>query len=149
MALTLRRQDDQAAHWDPFEDAERLQTQLALLLEGSGAMPTLAGIAFIPPADLEETDDAYIIELELPGVKREDIGVELSGGRLRVTGERKEKERVGLLRRRTRKVGQFRYEIQLPSTVDDQGVTAHLEHGELIVRVPKSSADRPRRIKVD
>jgi HSP20 family protein len=148
MALTLRRQDDRAGNWDPFEEAERLQTQLARLLDGAGTIP-IAGMPFVPAADVEETDDAYIIELELPGVKRDDVDVQFSAGRLIVTGERKEKERAGLLRRRTRKVGEFRYEIQLPPTVDESGVSAHLDQGELIIRVPKSAADQPRRIKVD
>jgi HSP20 family protein len=147
MALTLRRQDDPPAHWDPFEEAERLHSQLARLLEG-GVLPMLPGVAFIPPADVEETSDAYNIEIELPGVKREDVEVELTGGRLMVTGELKEKERVGILRRRARKVGRFQYEIQLPTTVDDNGVIAQLEHGVLTVRVPKSKADQPRRVKV-
>jgi HSP20 family protein len=149
MAMTLRRQDDQTTRWEPFEEVERMRTEFARLLEGSGAFASVPGIAFIPPADVEETDDAYIIELEVPGIPREDIEVQISGGRLIVSGERKEKERVGLLRKRTRRVGRFQYEIQLPSDVDGQNVSAHLEHGELTIRVPKSSGDRPRRISVD
>lgn len=103
---------------------------------------------FTPLADLEETDEAYVAEIELPGVALEDLSVEVAGGHLTVTGERKEKERVGILRRRTRTVGQFRYEVLLPGEVEDEGVEATLHDGVLTVRVPKPAGVRRRRIPV-
>ncbi len=105
--------------------------------------------AFTPLADLEETDDAYLVEIELAGVKRGDIELTTSGRRLTVTGERKEKQRVGILRRRTRTVGRFRYEISLPGPFDVDQVAAGLEDGVLTVRLPKPESERPRRITVD
>jgi len=104
--------------------------------------------AFTPPADVEETDDAYIVEVELPGVTRDDIEVDLAGRVLTITGERKEKERVGVLRRRTRVTGRFRYEVLLPAVAPDGDVVAGYDDGVLVVRVAKSDADRPRRIPV-
>jgi HSP20 family protein len=63
-------------------------------------------------------------------------------------GERKEKERAGILRRRTRAVGRFYYEIVLPGEVDDNDVKASLDDGVLTIRVPKASAGLSRRIEV-
>ena len=74
-----------------------------------------------PLADVEEADDAYVIEVELPGLDKKTFGHLDGGRRLTITGERKEKERVGILRRRTRSVGRFEFDIQLPGDVDDQG----------------------------
>jgi HSP20 family protein len=65
-----------------------------------------------------------------------------------VTGERKERERVGLLRRRTRRVGEFRFEIVLPDDLDPDDVDAHLDQGVLTMRVGKEAAERRRRIEV-
>ena len=65
-----------------------------------------------------------------------------------VTGERKERERVGILRRRTRTVGRFHYEVLLPGEVDEEAVEASLHEGVLTVRVPKPLSERPRRIPV-
>ncbi len=65
-----------------------------------------------------------------------------------MTGERKERERAGILRRRTRVVGRFRYEVVLPGATDEEGVTASMEQGVLTVRAPKPERDRPRRIEV-
>ena len=104
--------------------------------------------AFTPLADVEETDDAYNVEIELPGVRIEDVSVELAGPHLTVSGERKERQRVGILRRQTRTVGRFRYEVVLPGEVDDAGVQASLHEGVLTVRVPKAASERPRRIPV-
>ena len=87
-------------------------------------------------------------EIELPGVALEDLSVEVAGRRLTVTGERKESERVGILRRRTRTVGRFHYEVLLPGEVDEDGVEAALQDGVLTVRVPKPVSQRPRRIPV-
>ena len=104
---------------------------------------------FTPPADVEETDDAYLVDIELPGVRKDDLDIEIAGRRLSVRGERKEKERVGILRRRERTVGRFHYEVTLPGNVEDSDVVANLDGGVLTVRVPKPASERPRRIHVN
>lgn len=104
--------------------------------------------AFTPAADVEETDEAFLVEIELAGVKRGDIDVTTSGRRLTVEGERKAKERVGTLRRRTRVVGRFRYEVVLPGDFDAEAVSAGLDDGVLTVRLPKLEAERPRHVPI-
>ena len=104
--------------------------------------------AWAPDVDIEEQDDAYVIEAEVPGVERKDLDVELLGNELTVTGELKERERKGVLRRRTRRVGRFELRIVLPDRVDADGISADLENGVLTVRVPKAEAAQRRRIEV-
>jgi HSP20 family protein len=112
--------------------------------------PLWSGVdEFAPLADIEETDDAYVLELELPGVAKADIDIEVSGRRLVVRGERKEKERTGILRHRTRAVGRFRYEVVLPGEIDERDVKATMADGELTIRAAKTAAERPRRIKIN
>jgi HSP20 family protein len=150
MALPVRQQNTEPVQrWDPMGDVQNLASQLGRLFEGWDDLPSLLGDgSFLPMADVTEMDDAYIVEIELPGVDKKDIDISISGRRLLVTGERKEKERTGILRRRTRRVGQFRYEVLLPGAVDEDGVQAHLEHGVLTLRIPKASTERPHRIEV-
>src|SRR6476620_4153003 len=93
--------------WHPWMELQRLNDQLGRSLEGLGDLSTLLSDAFTPLANVEETDDAYLVEIELPGVKKGDIEISMEGRRLTVSGERKEKEREGVLRRRTRSVGRF------------------------------------------
>jgi HSP20 family protein len=105
-------------------------------------------IGWSPPVDIEEQDDAYVIEAELPGVKREDVNIEVVGNELSITGEIKERERKGVLRRRTRRVGRFEYRVRLPEQVDPEKVEANLDGGILSVRVPKIQRAERRRIEV-
>jgi HSP20 family protein len=147
MAVPVRSQQHEPAVSNGFSGLSQLRSQLDALLSGWDELLSGAG-AFTPLADLEETDEAYVAEIELPGVKLEDLSVEVAGRRLTVTGERKERERVGILRRRTRTVGRFHYEVLLPGEVDEEAVTAALHEGVLTVTVPKPASERPRRIKV-
>jgi HSP20 family protein len=147
MSLPVRQRQRELTGWDGFAGLSQLRNQIDALLSGWDDLLSSSG-AFTPLADLEETDDAYVAEIELPGVKLEDLSVEVTGPRLTVTGERKERERVGILRRRTRTVGRFRYEVLLPGDVEEDGVAASLHEGVLTVRVPKPARERPRRIPV-
>jgi HSP20 family protein len=151
MALPVRHRPDGLAErgsWSPLAELDRLNRELASYLESWRNLPELTGEGFTPLADLEETPEAYLVEVELPGVKREDVDIEVAGRRLWVRGERKEKERVGILRRRERVVGRFACEVTLPSDVDEDGVHANLDCGVLTVRLAKPERDRPRRIEI-
>lgn len=112
-----------------------------------GPLADLANV-FTPLADVEETDDAWAVEIDLPGVARDDVDIQLTDRELTVSGEVREKERAGILRRRTRRVGQFQYSVTLPGDVDPDGVTAQLHDGVLTVRVPKAQQAKPRRIAI-
>ena len=147
MELKVRRNGDTMTRWDPFTELSQLTEQLERFLE-TGSLAQAGSDGFTPLGDIEETEDAFVIELELPGVDRDDVSVEVDGRRLVVSGERKERERTGVIRRRTRTVGRFHYEVVLPSDVDGGAVEAKLEHGVLSIRVPKAVGNRPSRITV-
>ena len=145
MTLPVRSRPRAVAGWDPFRELEELTQRVNSLWEAD-LTGDLHGWA--PLADVEETDDAYVVEIDLPGVQREDIDIQLTDRQLTVSGEIKEKERSGILRRRTRRVGQFQYSVTLPADVDADEVTAHLDDGVLTVRVPKPEQVKPRRIEI-
>jgi HSP20 family protein len=133
--------------FDPFTDVQRTLDEFF----GEWPGPRLAsGMAdfWVPVADIEELDDAWVVELEVPGVGKDDIEVEVHGRQLSVTGERKEKERAGVLRRRARVTGRFEYAVTLGTDIDPDGIVASLDDGVLVVRVPKHAADQPRKISI-
>lgn len=155
MALAVQRKDSprgsqqQQRRWEPFTELEQFNEQFERLIDsvwsptgGGGAAP------WIPLGDIEETEDAWIVDLELPSVDRKDINVELRENELVVTGEVKEKERKGVIRRRMRRTGEFEYRVALPGQTDDENIEANLHDGVLTVRVPKSDRARARRIEV-
>jgi HSP20 family protein len=150
MALPVRRRDtapQPVVRWDPFRELEGLQEQLTQIMQATAATGN-GGAPFVPLVDIEETDDAWIVEAELPGVKPDDVNVELRGSELAISGEIKEREREGILRRRTRKTGEFDYHITLPGAADPANIEARLDGGVLTVRIPKPEQERPRRIDV-
>jgi HSP20 family protein len=145
------RQQDRSTQtierWDPFREFEQLHSRMSELMES--ALPGAGnGHPWVPSVDVEETDDAWIVEAEVPGAKREDINVEVNDSELVISGEIKERERVGLLRRRTRRMGAFEYRVMLPGRAAADKVDAKLNEGVLTVRVPKPEESRPSRVNV-
>ena len=142
---TLRRQGD------PVREMEDLYDRMGWLVQDLFGRPAQDGEsvpAWTAPADVEETDDGYLVEIDLPGVAPEDLNLELNENQLRISGEIKEREHTGVLRRRGRRVGQFEHVLALPGEIDRDHVEAKLADGVLSVRLRKSAGERPRRIEV-
>jgi HSP20 family protein len=153
MALLVRRSPQTssgATRWhDPFGELEDLHARTEQLMEsfmtGAG---TGNGAAWVPSVDIEETDDAWVFEAELPGAEQGDINVDMQGSELVISGDIKERERKGILRRRTRRTGSFEFRATLPQGVDADKIDASLKHGVLTVRVPKPEPARSRQIEI-
>jgi HSP20 family protein len=137
-----------SGRWDPVREFEDLYTQMGRLMGTAFGPPGGAGTRWVPLADLSETDDAYLVEVDLPGVKSKDINIEVVGNELLITGEVKQSEQKGLLRRKQRRVGEFELRVALPHEVDADRIEANLAEGVLTVRVPKGETAKARRIKV-
>jgi HSP20 family protein len=131
----------------PFQD---VFTQMNRLFQDPvgffGGMHSL--MQWVPSIDVEETDDAYIVDMELPGARKEDVSIDISGNEVRVYGEIKQRERKGILRRQTRKVGEFDARFSLPGDVNSDKIDAELSEGVLTLRAPKLETAMPRRIAV-
>lgn len=136
--------------WKPLHDIEQVANRMRHMLEETfGGLPaTITDLAsWAPPVDIEETDEAFVVEAEVPGVKKKDLNIELMGNELTISGEIKERERTGILRRRARRVGNFFYRVVLPENVDAETMDADLHDGVLTVRIPKSQRAQRRRIE--
>jgi len=155
--LPERRSRLAPERWEPLSELEQVTERMRRVLDqtfggfggfgGFGTSPAEA-VAWSPLVDIEEADDAYVVEAELPGVKREDVNIELVGNELAISGELKQRERKGALRRQTRRTGRFEYRVGLPDHVDSDNVEASLNDGVLTVRVPKSERAQRRKIEV-
>lgn len=151
MALPVRRNAEIQTWnqgWNPFRELEELQDRMTRLLESFGDLRSDALTGWAPAVDVEETDEAFVVEAELPGVKRDDVTVEMRNNELMIHGEVHEREREGVLRRRTRRTGQFDYRVTLPGEIDADHVEANLQEGVLRVEVRKAEQAKPRRIEI-
>lgn len=115
--------------------------------EEEGAQPAM----WMPRTDISETEDAYVIRMDMPGLSREDVKIELQEGRLRVSGERKikQEEKGETFRRVERMYGRFFRSFALPEASDTEHVQARLENGVLTIEVPKREEAKRRRIQIE
>ncbi len=150
-ALPTRRRDMTARpvrRFEPFREFDQLQAQMGELLESALAGAPGEGAPWIPAVDIEETDDAWIVEAELPGVDKKDVDIQMNDSELVVRGEIKERERAGILRRRTRRVGEFEFRVNLPGQTNAEQINAKLDGGVLAIRIPKPQETQPRHIDI-
>lgn len=140
--------------WDPFRDA--------------GAFPTLSGIidelfapsrapaavlprSWMPRVDIQETEKEYVLTAALPGVRKEDVRLDVRDGVLSIAGERKtEKEEKGRtwLRKETT-YGSFERSFVLPEGTHPEDVKASHKDGVLTVRMPKPAGSQPKGVRIN
>lgn len=113
--------------------------------EGSGQT------VFAPRLDIAETEQTYEVTVDLPGVKADDVRVEMHEDRLTIAGVRhshsEQKDRQ--FHRVERSTGSFSRTVVVPSKVEAEKIAATYSEGVLHVTLPKASANQPRRIKVE
>jgi HSP20 family protein len=150
--LPARRSARNITPVDPsgeFEDIYDRMGQLMSMAFGDLAFTPALAAAWTPLADISETDDAYLVEVELPGVNKDQVNVDVNDRELVITGEIAEPQEEGRgRRRRARRTGRFEFRTTLPGDIDPQGVSASISDGILTVRVPKSEAAKPRHVEI-
>lgn len=104
-----------------------------------------------PRADITETENAFVVELDVPGMSKDDIEINFHDGVLGITGERvlEANEEEGNLYRYERQFGRFSRTFSLGKAVNAENISASYDSGVLVVTVPKAEESKPRRIKVD
>lgn len=112
---------------------------------GSGDSPSWA-----PRADVVETNDAYHLSMDLPGVSPDAVDVQFADGTLRVSGRREvqSEHKDGRFHRVERSYGEFFRSFRLGSDIDPERVEASFRDGVLTIEVPKSEARKPRQIQI-
>ena len=105
---------------------------------------------FQPHLDIVETNTDYVVSVDLPGVKPEDVKVEMEDGRLTISGKRETvtEDKAKNVHRVERTRGSFHRAVSLPREVDVEKIDAKYEQGVLHVTLPKSAEKQPRKIEV-
>ncbi|HLW00430.1 MAG TPA: Hsp20/alpha crystallin family protein [Ktedonobacterales bacterium] len=155
------------SRWNPFEEMMSLREAMNRLMEESFLMPSRAwgtvgtetgqvtthgGRQQIgaPAVDIQDQDDAFTMRVTLPGVRPDDVNLEIRGNQVVINGQvREEQEREhGNYLLRERRVGQFYRTFTLPSEVNADQAEATYANGILTLRLPKSEARRARQIPI-
>jgi HSP20 family protein len=110
------------------------------------------GTSWVPAVDIRETSKELRIDVELPGIREEDVELEVENGMLAIRGqksaERQEEDEEGRFHLVERSYGSFFRSFQLPPGVDEKQIHADYEQGVLHVRIPKAALPQPRRIQI-
>jgi len=106
--------------------------------------------AWLPAVDVEQTDDEIILRIDLPGMNRDDVSIDVRDRTLIVSGERREEreENHEGFFTRERVVGKFTRSFMLPEGVDPGSVQAQFRDGVLMIRVPRPKQEQPRHIEI-
>jgi HSP20 family protein len=142
--------------WDLFEDLRAAQDELLQATRGRGWWPgqqrysDASTAAWAPAVDISERKDAYLVTVELPGVKADDVEITVEDGLLTIQGERHfaHDSAEEKMHRTERFFGAFRRSITLPSHVEADKIEASAQDGVLQIMVPKAPEVQAKRIQV-
>jgi HSP20 family protein len=143
------------AQWTPMQNLRPLQEEMNRLFHefvrsGSGGEAGWGTGTWTPPVDIYETDDALVLTVELPGISKEDVSIEIHQNTLMLRGQRKPPAGVQEDRyhRVERAYGAFQRSFTLPMIVNQDKVQASYKDGLLELRLPQSEAAKPKRIAI-
>ncbi len=136
--------------WTPWRELEEMQRGLSRILDDVPFGGFRETEQWAPVVDIRETDDALLVQAELPGIDKKNVKVEVKDGVLTLSGERKYEKDVKEenVHRIERSYGSFVRSFSLPTNVDTDHVDATMKNGILEVRLPKKESARPKAITV-
>jgi HSP20 family protein len=137
--------------FDPNRQVDSLQSEVNRVFDAFfGAPAGQSARRWVPAMDLAETDDALVLRADLPGLRRDDVTIEVKDGTLTISGERRaeDEEKSEGYYRVERAFGSFSRSLSLPRGIDPDGVTAEFTDGVLEVRIPKPEEQKPHRVEI-
>jgi len=137
---------------DPFEALMRLPDDMLRSLNPRAASPRehVSSRVWSPPVDVYEDQDVIVIQAELPGMKQEDIDIEMTGETLTIRGERKfeDEQRRDRYVRIERQYGTFQRSFTIGIPIEENKVKATYRNGILEVTLPKAEVTKPKKVQV-
>lgn len=136
--------------YEPWGLLNQLQKELALPREEHPGEGFVATAEWIPAVDIRELADKFVIDVDIPGVKPEDIEINMEAEVLTVKGEKNSEvktEKEGY-KRVERTSGSFYRRFSLPDSADGDAINAKCKHGVLEITIPKREAIKPKRINI-
>jgi HSP20 family protein len=141
--------------WNPTATFVSQRDPFARLLDsflGENLYPSedVSNRTWMPAVNIRETDGAFFVEAELPGMTKDDIEITLENNMLKLSGERRfEKDtKEESYHRVERSYGSFLRTFSLPSQVSAEGVKASFKDGVLTIEIPKAEEAKPRKIAI-
>jgi HSP20 family protein len=143
--------------WEPVTELNTIQNEMNRLFNTFFDQPSQAGRSngttrrWLPPMDLVEAADHYVLRADLPGLADEDVNIQLEDNVLTISGERKaeHQDQQDGYYRLERAFGSFTRSLTLPDGVDPNTVEAHFDRGVLEIRIPKPEQKKPKTVQIN
>lgn len=137
----------------PFRELTRIQEDMDRVvseLMGSSPQSTLEKFDFAPSCEITEQENNYLMKVDLPGVKKDQVKVEVDGDRLTIRAERKEEKEENTKKRHLSEIayGSYVRSFSVPQAIDPNKIEAKFDDGVLTVTVPKAQANKAKQISV-
>jgi HSP20 family protein len=148
--MSLQRRQAAASLWDPFRDfqeiSDRLNRYFGSTAPNDGAQQALRHFDWTPAVNISETPKAYVIKVDLPEVRKEEVKVTSENGVLTVEGERRQEKREDneKFHRVESAYGRFMRRFTLPDDAQEEKIEASFKDGALQVSVPKVEPKHPK-----
>lgn len=154
--MALVKWEPKALEIEPFrglrEEVDRLFDEF---FQGSplgrvGRMFAPTQAAFVPSVDLEETAEEFIVRAEVPGMRKDELDVNITASQVTIKGERKEESKAKdtVFYRREARYGSFSRTIEMPAEIVPEKVAAKLDSGMLTLTLPKAEPSKHKVVKV-
>jgi HSP20 family protein len=141
--------------WEPVTELNTIQNEMNRLFntffdQSAQGRANGATRRWLPPMDLVETADQYVLVADLPGLADGDVNIQLEDNVLTISGERPtvREQEEGATYRLERAFGTFSRSLTLPEGVDSEKVLAHFDRGVLEIRIPKPEQKKPRTVQI-
>jgi HSP20 family protein len=135
--------------WNPFHEMDDLFKSYNRALARNQSNEGMVSADWSPSVDITENDGEFLIKAELPEVKKEDIDVSVNNGVVTISGERRSEIKDEKEHRIERFYGSFSRSFSLPENVKEADIRAENKEGMLYLHLPKSEADKPKKIDVE
>ena len=134
--------------YNPMSDFEQFFDRMNWPLGRDNGFQAMTRADWLPSVDISEGKDEYLIKVEVPEVKKEDIKININNGMLSINGERRQEKEDKKHHRVERSYGSFSRSFTLPDDVSDENIKAEQKDGMLYLHLAKSQAKQPKSVEI-
>ena len=135
---------------DPFETLLGLQRAMESVMGSDWFGTRTSGSGAFPLINVFSDGDGFVVVAELPGVRKEDLDIQVRGDTLRIRGKKSiAYDEEASIHRRERSAGEFDRTLSLPDDVDAAKVSAEYRDGVLTLRLPRAESAKPRTVAIN
>lgn len=134
--------------YNPMRDFESFLERFNPPSWADDSLQSMTRSDWMPSVDISESDDEFLIKVEVPEIRKEDINIQVNNGMLTISGERKQEKKDEKQHRIERYYGSFARSFSLPENVREEGISAEQKDGMLYLHLQKAEERKPKKLDI-